>query len=32
MLLAATRNWRYTPATKDGQPVKFIKRISVIIQ
>lgn len=32
LLLAATRNWRYTPAAKDGQPVKFIKRISVIIQ
>jgi TonB family protein len=32
LLLAATRNWRYTPAAKDGQPVKFVKRIAVVIQ
>jgi TonB family protein len=32
MLLAATRAWRYDPALKDGQPVKFVKRIQVIIQ
>lgn len=30
--LAATRNWRYKPATKDGASVKFRKLVQVRIQ
>lgn len=30
--LDATRNWRYRPATLDGVPVKFKKRISIAIK
>jgi TonB family protein len=30
--LAASRNWRYKPATKDGAPVKFRKLVQVRIQ
>lgn len=30
--LDATRNWRYRPATLDGVPVKFKKRISITIK
>jgi hypothetical protein len=32
LLLAAARGWRYTPATMDGHPVKFMKRIQVVVQ
>jgi hypothetical protein len=32
LLLAAARTWRYTPAIKDGRPVKFVKRIQVVVQ
>ena len=32
LLMAAARAWRYTPAYKDGRPVKFLKRIQVIVQ
>ena len=28
----ATRNWRYQPATLDGVPVKFRKRISIMVK
>jgi TonB family protein len=31
MLLAATQDWRYKPATVNGRPVKFRKRIQVSI-
>lgn len=30
--LAASRNWRYKPATRDGVPVKFRKLVQVRIQ
>ena len=30
LLVESTRNWRYKPATKDGQPVKFRKAIIVV--
>ena len=30
-VLAATRSWRYRPATKDGQAVKYVKRIGVSV-
>jgi hypothetical protein len=30
-LLAATRDWRYTPASLDGKPVKFRKIIQVTV-
>lgn len=30
--VAASRNWRYKPATKDGAPVKFRKLVQVRIQ
>ena len=32
MALAASRNWRYEPATRDGVPVKFRKLVQVRIQ
>jgi TonB family protein len=32
MALAASRNWRYQPATRDGVPVKFRKLVQVRIQ
>lgn len=31
MLLAAATEWRYRPATVDGEPVKFRKRIQVTV-
>lgn len=31
-LLEATRNWRYRPATLDGQPVRFRKLIRIAFQ
>jgi len=31
LTLAATKDWRYQPATLDGVPVKFVKRIHVSI-
>ena len=31
VLLTASRNWKYRPATKDGAPVKFRKLILVTI-
>lgn len=30
--VAASRNWRYKPATKDGAPVKFRKLVQIRIQ
>ena len=32
MALAASRNWRYQPATREGVPVKFRKLVQVRIQ
>ena len=32
LVLNATRNWRYQPATLDGAPVKFRKLIQVAIK
>ena len=31
LVLAAAAKWRYRPATMDGVPVKFLKRLSIII-
>jgi TonB family protein len=31
MVLAAAKSWQYKPATKDGEPVKYIKRIAVAV-
>jgi TonB family protein len=30
-VLAAARTWRYEPATVDGVPVKFRKRVQITI-
>jgi TonB family protein len=30
-LVAATRGWRYTPATKDGRPVKYQRTLEVTL-
>lgn len=30
-LLAATRDWRYQPATMNGRPVKFRKMIQITV-
>jgi hypothetical protein len=32
LLLTAARSWRYSPATVEGRPVKFMKRIQVVVQ
>jgi protein TonB len=32
ILLGAARQWRYTPAVKDGKPVKYRKRIQVVLE
>jgi hypothetical protein len=32
MALAASRNWRYQPATREGVPVRFRKLVQVRIQ
>jgi TonB family protein len=32
MLLGAAADWRYRPATVNGQPVKFVKRIAVTVR
>jgi TonB family protein len=31
LTLAATRNWQYQPATVNGVPVKFVKRIQISV-
>ncbi|MPY88972.1 MAG: TonB family protein [Luteitalea sp.] len=31
MVLAAVEHWQYRPATRDGQPVKFLKTIEVTV-
>jgi TonB family protein len=31
LTLAATRNWQYQPATVNGVPVKYVKRIQVSV-
>jgi protein TonB len=30
-LLAASRAWRYTPATRAGKPVKYVKTIEITL-
>jgi TonB family protein len=30
-LLAAARRWRFTPATKDGKAVKYVKLIQFVL-
>jgi TonB family protein len=32
MVIAATRNWRYRPATQNGVPVKFRKTVQITIK
>ena len=32
MVIAATRNWRYKPATQNGVPVKFRKTVQITIK
>jgi len=32
MLLSAATNWRYTPALRDGTPVKYRKLIQITFQ
>ena len=32
MLLAAAKGWKYRPAMKDGQPVRFLKIIQVTLE
>jgi hypothetical protein len=29
LLIAAAKQWRYSPATRDGKPVAFVKRLTV---
>jgi hypothetical protein len=31
-LLAAAKEWRYSPATLDGQPVRYRKLIEITVQ
>jgi TonB family protein len=31
LLLATARDWRYQPATRNGQPVKFRKMIQITV-
>ena len=30
-LVAATRGWRYTPATQGGRPVKYVRTLEVTL-
>jgi len=30
-LLKQAKTWRYQPATKDGKPVKYLRRIQVVV-
>ena len=32
LLVAAARQWRYRPATRDGEPVAYVKRLAVIVK
>jgi hypothetical protein len=31
MVIAAAKKWQYHPATADGMPVKFLKRLSIAV-
>ena len=31
MVIAAAKKWLYQPATLDGKPVKFLKRLSISV-
>jgi hypothetical protein len=31
-IIAAARNWKFKPATKDGTPVKFRKYITITVK
>src|SRR5262249_53963576 len=32
MVIAAARKWRYQPATVNGKPVKYLKRLSITVK
>jgi outer membrane biosynthesis protein TonB len=31
ILLNAARQWKYQPATRNGEPVEFVKRLAIAI-
>jgi hypothetical protein len=31
MVIAAAKKWMYQPATLDGKPVKYVKRLSISV-
>jgi hypothetical protein len=31
MVIAAAKKWQYQPATLDGKPVKYIKRLTISV-
>ena len=32
LILSASRNWKYQPAMRDGQPVKYLKVIQITLE